>query len=424
MNSAIFYEKFFQSNEWIEYKLRQGKKQEILTNGEAHILTPKATLLTKNQTYVKYLLRKQPVKLWLSLCPSEIEIIFDAIEEFRGANAGYRTMEIYVHSVKLDPKTEFYHFRKTEEEDILEETIATVAAEVARLMYRDKKQLFGIGLCEDPKQLFGIEIYKAWIFNNIPSRCLETMRRKFHGYLSRKLYWDICELEKEYFGCISRDPHSGDYFLDAAFLGSVKLGDKHVATEKIKKYIELECSELSSKELMEGISAKLLYYLKNLEKNIADAKTLFEERIKAESNSINLMADMLGKGIVDKLFRNGYITVENSQGESYKIDAHGEVYSLPEEDFVCLEINADEDVPKFDEILAKYLCLKSSLIDEMNEHVYEQDALLDEEPFWSSEAHSNKDEEERKARKNATYDVNMDGRIIALSLEEQGERVN
>ncbi|MBU4501610.1 MAG: hypothetical protein KKA79_03400 [Nanoarchaeota archaeon] len=392
------YEKFFQTKQWLEYERKRQLVKTIVKTGEAHILTPKTALLLNDPQYAKKIHQTLSFNSSPYLPHPEIETIFDAADELERRNAKYQAINIFAHSAKFE--LDRYISPTFYERDILGK-ISEAIVETIVLAYKEE---------EEGEQLFSVAK------KNFSGR-LQAVQHEFYESYSDPHALSLKNRER-YLGDLSRIPCSEDYFLDATFIRGGRLGDRYAGVEKIKEYVDLVGDELLPDELIKKGLGESLQRLKN---EIGDTKMFFKKRVKAELKAIKLILDMLGKEVVDRLLRNGYVTVKGNDGGNYKIDIHGMVYSLPEEHGICL--NVEEDMPRFDKILAKYLFLKASY----EEDVKDIDIILEDERYWQEqEEKENRKirEEEEEKRRDASYDVNLNGRITGISLREQGEKIN
>lgn len=78
----------------------------------------------------------------------------------------------------------------------------------------------------------------------------------------------------------------------------------------------------------------------------------------AKRRSLELLRKTVGKKETDAFLKLGYLIVKSANGEVYRITRDGEVIDTSTGHSVCVEVDADDELPVYDEVLAKYLVIR------------------------------------------------------------------
>lgn len=421
MDAAAFYEQFFQSKEWFDYLKKLEKKKRMERTGEAHILTPYFI------EHIPYFYPSSAKEITDgSLSVSEIDAIFELLKNSPN-NSNSRSIKLYIHYLRYRVLPHSISFR---DDDDLGEALECspwdldeLVCEIIRRLYLDG--MMDVNAPQSIKTLKYVvyEVIKAAHLKRVPNSywAIEWDTRHFSGDdpLSPYIRWHY---EREYLGVLTKTD-AGKYYLDG-----IEVGKKDKAKNKILACVEMLNAE-SHRPIIELSRADSKCCIEAVYKRNTETKKFFRaveksllKIIRKEMRAIGLMRDILGRDVLEKLFQDGYLCVEREDGSKYRINLNGEVFSLPDERYICLWAYLEDPCPLVDEILAKYIFLRDAPDAELKRVLNEAQHWRDN--WWEREDKKIDYEEENKARKNASYDLDIDGRIIALSLEDQGERVN
>lgn len=378
-DSAAVYEEFFKDKSWQNYIWKCKQKSRIKEGGEVHLLTP----------FTAELSPQEPPEVFIP--SSQIDIIFEVLDEMKG-----QPTKLYIHYTKIEPfllKFQVIIKRLEKREYLAHEAVCNSYLNKNTNPYKEIESMVERGVRDLSE--FAIE------------EVLPETRARLQGYDSfeEKISEWRC-FQSEYIGALSRST-SEKYLLD-----DVPIGNKNDAKNKIFSLIEI----LSVEERL-GADVQKIWnaYLPEIRRKITHKVS---QNIKKEQKALKLMQDALGKEFVDTLIRKGYVSFKGKDGNDYNIGIDGGVYCSSTKRSICLM--TEWEVPIFDEVLAKCLFLKDADEEEIESVI--EDAR-DFERRWESNPEINY-QEEYEARKNASYDVDIDGRIVDISLEEQDERVN
>jgi len=383
---AAVYEEFYRDKQWQNYLWKRKQKSRIKERGEAHLLTP----------FTAELLPQEAPKSFLH--SSDIDIIFEVLDEMPRR----QTVKLYIYYINL------FH--------AIHEHIENVETISFRHQNFVHEAVCNPYLNENTDTRRGIERMVEREVRDIgETLAFENLRA---GMLS---YFQTCGsvedeislsevFQRECVGALSRNS-SEKYLLD-----EIPIGNKNDVKNKIFSLMEI----LSVEERLAADEQQIWNaYLPEICRKITH---MVARDIKNEQKALKLMQDTLGKEFVEKLIRTGHVCVKGKDGNDYQIGSDGKVYRLPEKKYICLM--TEWEVPMFDEILAKYLFLRDASEEEIESAIEDARRMqLNFQRLYEGNPETNY-LEERRARRNASYELDLDGRIVDISLEEQGERVN
>jgi len=85
---------------------------------------------------------------------------------------------------------------------------------------------------------------------------------------------------------------------------------------------------------------------------------LGERHEEAKSRSLELLRKTVGRKAVDRFMKLGSLLVKSANGRVYRITRNCEVVDTSTGKKVCVQVDSDEGLPIYDDILAKYLVIR------------------------------------------------------------------
>lgn len=216
-------------------------------------------------------------------------------------------------------------------------------------------------ICTWSKRGRGRRTHREWREMRLSSFINEIKQCCKRGTKLRLYLHDLCRVPKEGVKLSAHPTGLRELYEDrhlSACLGEAKFGTKsfpwYLGRRALSEHLDswlIECrKELwEHGRLTEDEAQRLLTGLRNRHKE-------------AERRSLELLRKTVGEKETNALLKHGHLVVKSTNGRVYRITRKGEVIDMDTGEEVCVEVDSDEDsdeeLPIYDEILAKYLVIR------------------------------------------------------------------